>query len=450
MLRETLKSALSDTGYQDLRYQKIKTVLIRVRNDEVKSVDVIEKEGGHARALIGGGFGSLSFNKLDAAKSSLETCLKFSDLIPGEQKLAGVDPIIDTVHIHAEIDPRDVSLEDKKKLLLDYGKLAASFDNLAICDIEYQEEYSEKYYVNNEGADILQHSMVAGINFRMTSKTEGLTQQTRLSFGGGQDYKNFIGREDEVVAKAKQTVALLEAEAVKAGQYDVVLDPTVGGLFIHEAFGHLSEADNLLNSEGLRNTMALGKVFADKHFNVVDDPSEPGHSGSFIYDDEGTKGKKTYLIKDGKLNGRLHSRMTAGIVGEDATGHCRAKSFEFTPIVRMGNTYIESSTWSKEDIFASVKDGLYLFGTAGGQTSGDMYTFTVQGGYKIKDGQLDGMVRDITLTGNLFETLNNIVMIGDTRIMAEGGGCGKGGQILRANCKGSPFVRINGMSIGGR
>lgn len=450
MIRNKIKAALTDEGYQDLRYQKIKTVLIRVRNDQVKSVDVIEKEGGHARALTGGGFGTLSFNQLEDAKSSLNKCIKFSSLIPGQGKMAKVNSTVDTVELSAEIDPRDISLEEKKELVLAYGKLASSFEHLSICDIEYEEEYSEKYYVNNEGTDILQHQMVAGIKMRMTSKKNGLTQQTRLNYGGGQDYKRLVGREDELIAKVKQTIALLDAEPVKAGQYDVVLDPSVGGLFIHEAFGHLSEADNLLNSEALSKTMELGKVFAQRNFNVLDDPTEQGHSGSYVYDDEGTKAQKTYLIKDGKLSGRLHSRMTAAVVNEEPTGHFRAKDFEFTPIIRMGNTYIDAGDQTKEDIIGSVKNGLYLFGTAGGQTSGDMYTFAVQGGYKIENGKITDMVRDISLTGNLFETLKNIVMLGDSRHMVEGGGCGKGGQILKANCKGSPYVRINGMSIGGR
>lgn len=445
-----LNDALSDKGYQDLRFESMKNVLIKVRNENVQSVDVVEKQGGHARALTGGGFGTLSFNKLEDAKESMKKCVVFSDAIAGHMKMADAPRVNDNVTLDLDLDPRQVPLEDKVNLLKAYGKLASDLENLEICDVEYIELYKEKYYVNNEGTQIRQEQMSVAINFRMTSKNDHLTQQTRLSLGGGASFKNLLNKEEDVLNKAKQTVALLDAEPVIAGDYDVVLDPSVGGLFIHEAFGHLSEADNLLRSEALRETMTLGRFFGNKDLNVIDDPSEPGHSGSFIYDDEGVKAQKSYLIKEGQLAGRLHSRLTAGLTDEPITGHFRAKNYAYTPIVRMGNIYIDTGADTYEDIISSTENGLYLFGTAGGQTSGDMFTFAVQGGYKIEQGKITGMVRDIILTGNLFSTLKNIDKIGNERHMSKGGGCGKGGQILRTSCKGSPYIRIKSMSVGGK
>ena len=447
---EQLKQGLTSKGYQDLRYEKLKNIVINVRNDKVKSVDIIEKEGGHARALIGGGFGTLSFNDMKDVASSIEKCIVFSEAIPGEMAYAKVEVIQDKVSLSIDLDPRTIGLDEKVELLKSYGKLAAEVENLSICDIEYIELYKEKYYVTNEGTEITQEQLSATINFRMTSKNDQLTQQTRLSLGGGDSFSELLGKEEAVKAKAIQTVALLDAEPVVAGDYDVILDPSVGGLFIHEAFGHLSEADNLLRSEALKKTMTLGTEFASTALNVIDDPTETGHSGSYIYDDEGVKSKKTFLIKEGKLSGRMHSRLTAGLTGEAVTGHFRAKNYAYTPIVRMANIYIDKGQDTYEDIIASTKNGLYLFGTAGGQTSGDMFTFAVQGGYKVEDGKITTMVRDIILTGNLFTTLKNIDKISDERMMSKGGGCGKGGQILRTSCKGSPYIRIKGMSVGGK
>ena len=54
------------------------------------------------------------------------------------------------------------------------------------------------------------------------------------------------------------------------------------------------------------------------------------------------KAKKTYLIKDGILTGRLHSATTAASLNEELTGNARALNFEFEPIVRMTTTYIEA------------------------------------------------------------------------------------------------------------
>jgi TldD protein len=450
MDKKLLLSALGNEGYQDIRYQDMSIVSVKAKGRELKEVGVTKKSGGHARALTGGGFGSFSFNKAEDASTMLKQCIAASNLIPGKLVLAKTDVVQDKITISPKVDPRNVSVDEKIELLLKYCNQFMDYEGVATVDGDYYEQYVDKYYVNNEGTVIEQEEMICGIKFGITSKKDGLTQQTRLSLGGSQNFEDLLNAESLVQEKAKQTVDLLEAQPIVGGSYDVILDGDVGGLFIHEAFGHLSEADNLLGSPALKKTMELGTVFATPMLNVIDDPSMLGIPGSYIYDDEGVKGKRTYLIKDGVLSGRLHSRETAGEVVEEPTGHARAKDYSFTPVVRMGNIYIDKGPHKFEEMIASMENGLYLFGSAGGQTSGEMFTFTVQGGYIIKDGKIDKMVRDIVLTGNLFTTLKNIDMIGDSVDFSKAGGCGKAGQILITSGKGSAPIKIKNMVIGGR
>ena len=63
----------------------------------------------------------------------------------------------------------------------------------------------------------------------------------------------------------------------------------LAGVFVHEAFGHLSEADNVAENEKLQELMVLGKQFGAKHLNVVDGATIPGLRGSYAYDEEGTR-----------------------------------------------------------------------------------------------------------------------------------------------------------------
>jgi len=105
--------------------------------------------------------------------------------------------------------------------------------------------------------------------------------------------------------------------------------------------------------------MTLGKVFGGSHLNIIDSASRPGLRGSFKYDDEGTRSTKTYLIREGKLTGRLHSRETAAKMHEKPTGNARAINYRHPPIVRMTNTYIEPGECSFEDMIADIKDGVY-------------------------------------------------------------------------------------------
>lgn len=444
------KKALPSEGFCDLRYQDFSQTTIKGTQRELDTVAIIRKNGGNVRVLTGGGYGTFCFTDPRDIEMAFKEAKLASDLIEGSNAFHTVEVNCDTVKVNPKMDPRQVSIEDKKNLLNTYIEIFMNYEGIINLETEYYEQFTDTIILNNRGTEVRQEELICGISFRITSKRDDLTQITRLSFGGNEDYSNLLNKEDEVLAKAKQTVELLDAEPVVGGNYDVVLDSEVSGLFIHEAFGHLSESDNLVGNASLASTMTLGADFAVPEFNVIDDPTLGGYPGSYLYDHEGTKAKKVYLIKEGKLSGRLHSLESANHMNEEPTGHSRAKNFGFTPIVRMGNIYIDKDRHSLEDMIKSIDKGLYLFGSAGGQTSGDTFTFAVQGAYKIEKGQLTGMVRDLALTGHLFTTLKNIEMIGDEVDFSKAGGCGKGGQILIQSGKGSAPIKIKNMGIGGK
>ena len=82
--------------------------------------------------------------------------------------------------------------------------------------------------------------------------------------------------QDELARKAAQkAVELLDAKPVKAGQYPVVADQMLAGVFIHEAFGHLSEADFVYENPKAREMMTMGRRFGKGILNVFDDGSIP-------------------------------------------------------------------------------------------------------------------------------------------------------------------------------
>jgi len=229
-----------------------------------------------------------------------------------------------------------------------------------------------------------------------------------------------------------------------------VLDPILAGVFCHEAFGHLSEADFISENDRMREIMVLGKRFGGKHLNIVDGAAVPGLRGSFAYDEEGVAAHKTDLIREGVLVGRLHSRETAARMGEKPTGNARAINYQFPPIVRMTNTFIEPHQATFEEIVSEIKDGIYCKNWYGGMTSMEMFTFSAGEAYRIRNGKVEELLRPVVLSGNLFETLKNIDAIGNDVDMNQGGGCGKGGQSPLAVSNGSPHIRIRECLVGAK
>jgi len=200
----------------------------------------------------------------------------------------------------------------------------------------------------------------------------------------------------------------------------------------------------------MRQLMTLGREMGPKIVNVVDDGSMNRTIGSSSFDEEGTPTGKTYLIKNGTLAGHLHSLETAAKMGEKPTGNARAVSRHDPPIVRMTNTYIENGDLPLEQLFAGVDRGIYACDTFGGMTDGEMFTFSAAYGYRIENGKKGDLLRDVGLTGNVFETLKAIDAIANDLAFREGaGGCGKSGQMGLPVTEGSPHIRIRDVVIGG-
>ena len=131
------------------------------------------------------------------------------------------------------------------------------------------------------------------------------------------------------------------------------------------------------------------------------------------FDDEGQRAGETYLIRDGVLTGRLHSSMTAAVLGEKPTGNARALSFRYEPIVRMTTTTVAAGSSTREEVFSGVKDGYFVETVKHG---GGMSTFTIAPSmsWRIRDGQIANPVRIAVMTGTVFETLEEIDAVSDT------------------------------------
>ncbi|MCX7795087.1 MAG: TldD/PmbA family protein [bacterium] len=440
--------------YGELRIEESEITSISFRGKELEELSVSKSRGGNIRILGRYGWGFVSFNEINykSIRDYFEQAYSASNLILGEDlDIEYSGPTVDRVIIPMEKDFREIPLEEKKRLLSEYNDIMLNFSpKIQSTQIRYSDRFSRRYFINTEGVDVVQErGDIAGVLVAI-AKEGDLVEQYHYSIGGINGFQVIEGLHNEALHTAEMAVKLLSAPVIKGGEYTVVLDPRLAGVFIHEAFGHLSEADHVYENEKLRELMVIGKRFGPDFLNVVDDPTYQGLRGSYKYDDEGILARKTYLIKDGILVGRLHSRETAKKMGESITGNARAINYRFQPIVRMSNTYIEPRNYSFEELISDIKYGIYAVGAYGGQTSMEMFTFSAQEGYIIENGKIADLVRDVVLTGNVFVTLQNIEGIANDLRFSQGGGCGKGGQSPLPVSTGSPHIRIRNVVIGGR
>lgn len=452
-LNALIKKYETEVDYIEIRVEESESTLIGFRGPTIESLRQSSERGGCVRALYKGGWGFATFNKVteDAIEYFIQSAVKQAKLVGKDTSRLADVPVVDvTLPLNVKNDPRDVSLQRKIEILAAYNKqILEAHELIRMSSVKYSEKYAHKWFANSEGSYVDQEHIDLGGGLVPVAMKDGQTQMASVGFGTSNDFNVIAGHEKALAEACNNAVELLHAPAIEGGVYTVVVDPVLAGVFVHESFGHTSEAEKVFDNEGLAKVMKMGRQFGRPVLNIYDSGQDVGTRGFVAYDDEGVRAGKTDLIVEGKLVGRLHSRETAGRMGENATGNGRALNFKYPPIPRMRNTCIGNGESSFEDMVKHVKKGVYAVDAMGGQ-GGEMFTFTAGRGYMIRDGQIQEMVKNVTLSGNLFKTLENIDMIGnDFHTHDSGGGCGKGVQFPLPVSHSAPHIRIKDAVIAG-
>jgi TldD protein len=456
-MRDKIEEAVkrSKADYTEIRIEDKETCRVAFRGQDLETANTNIDKGGMVRCLIRNkGWGVTTFNDLDDLAAMVDQAYQCARVgtVPEPIELAPVEPVESVTTDMLGRDFRDVPLSAKKALAERYNQILLGYsDRIVDTQSIYSDGFTHLTLANSEGTYIEQDKPSVVIGAFATARDGDNVQQADEVFSSTRGYECVLDKDELVRKAAARSVELLGARPVQAGQYPVVIDQLLAGVFIHEAFGHLSEADFVYENPKAREMMTFGRRFGQSILNVYDDGSIPNLRGTTLYDDEGTPARRNWLIKDGVLVGRLHSRQTAAKMGETASGNARAVSYRFAPIVRMTNTAINNGEVPFEDMIKDIKLGIYACDAYGGETQLENFSFSSGYAYMIRDGRIAEMVKDVILAGNLFTTLENIDMIGnDFKWLNTGGGCGKAGQFPLPVGMGAPHIRIQNVVIGGQ
>lgn len=453
MDRERIERALASSraDYTEIRLETRHTTKVVYHGPRLETVDMTVNEGGIVRALVhSGGWGVSTFNSMDNLAQRVDQAYQSARVVQAEPiSLAEVPAAQDELRATLESDFRDVPLASKKGTVEAYNEILLSQAQIVDTQAVYADQFVTVTYANSDGAYIVEERPMVTISLLATARDGDNVQRASYGLGLPAGYDAVLGKEDEARATARQAIDLLSAETVVGGEYPIVCDPKLAGVFVHEAFGHLSEADFVYANPQAQEMMVLGRRFGRETLTIVDDGTLPGMRGTHPYDDEGTRTQRTELVREGVLVGRLHSRETAARMGEAPTGNARATRYRYAPIVRMTNTFIESGESSFEEMISDIKLGVYACDAIGGQTMLENFSFSAAHGYMIRNGKIAELVKDVSLSGNLFTTLQNIDMVGNDLSISNRGMCGKGQGGLAVST-GAPHIRIQDVVMGGR
>ena len=430
---------LDKFDFAEVRIEETNGLGVKVNDGEIK-INSGSSFGISVRLLINGSWGFASTN----AKSEKD----FDQMVHSAQKMANIEK--GKVKINeGEVEKGEFGkkhtlgeIDEITKILLS-GEKDLKDQLVKSTTISYSESVARKTYLNSLGSEIIQNE-----NYQYLSVSAIAKKGESMQRCGERSWSKtgFRDLDFEIFTKARErTIKMLDAKKSKKGRFSVVLDPEMTGVLSHEAVGHACEADSVADGESILKNKK-GKRIANELVSIVDDPNEKDF-GSYLFDDEGVRAKRTTLVEKGILKGFLNSRESAFELSEELNGHARAETFSEVPSVRMSNTYFQKGKSKLEEVF-DIKEGIYLKGMKGGSvdivTGGFM--FKAEEAYQIRKGELEELMEDTTITGNVLQTLLKVKKVAND-FGTSPGICGKFGQHVPVS-DGGPHIQIENMTIG--
>lgn len=436
--------------YADVRMIEKYSLAIRIQNGEVEQDSVLSNMGALVRVYDGTMWYTASTDNVKEIQQELDNLASVAT--PNAEIYE--NPIVKKFQVNRdkiccfdeEKDLRKVTRKQWMELLDKYAAICTreEISEISAWHAGVACNYVRKSFYSCKGAEIIQDSQQCMLGVGFDFNVNGIPSC------GGKIYNKYfmeelLNHEEEIIQERDRCLHFARnAVQLEPGEYTCVLAPNATAMFVHESFGHKSEADFVLNDKTLQEEWTMGKKVGSEKVSICDRGDLQKH-GYTPYDDEGTKAEGIWLMKKGVLTGRLHDANSAAILGEELTGNARAQGYSNTPLVQMTNTFMEAGDDDPQEMIKGVKDGIYIYDVKYGTGQA---TFTIKPGiaYRIRNGEICEPVRINVLTGSVFQALFDIDAVGTDYELFDTYTCGKGGQTVDVSA-GGPSIRVKKLTV---
>ena len=455
-IKKILNLALSKGGdFSEVFLEYKIFTFIKMEDDIIKETAESIDLGMGIRVISGDKTGYGYTNNL-SFKDMKKAALTAAQIASGHKKTTPfeLEPAASKFNLYQTVYPsHDALLEKKIDIVKRAYTTALDFDSKIIkVKAALTDQIQNIVIANSEGLLISDRRPLVKLTCMAIAEKKG--QREAGFYGGGgrvglEYFDSILTAEDIGKESSQEALHLLDAVLPPAGEMPVILAPGHSGVLIHEAVGHLLEADFIRKKTSVFWNK-LGKKIGAGTVNIYDDPTIPFFRGSYNIDDEGTIPEKTCLVHQGVLTDLLQDRLSARMMNKKTNGHGRRQDHTCIPLPRMSNTFIDTGEFSAEEILKSVNRGFYALRFQGGQVEDSgKFTFSVSSGYLIEKGKKTVPIKQATLIGSNIDILNKIEMVGsDLEFGLQTGVCGKDGQGVPVN-DGCPTLKITAMTVGG-
>jgi TldD protein len=451
--------------YTEARAEHSEGTAFSMKNGILHAAGFQREDGIGIRLIVGGAMQFISTNEL--SKSVLREMI--DKAVRSGRKSARLASKIDmsdapvekvSYKVKQKVRSSDVDSRGKIEELFDIeAELKESKLGIPARFLSLSDEVVHKCFVNSEGSRISSVTPYVSFYSLITVNEGAQTAQRSIQLDetGGWEVVKGWNLPCKILEEAKALFNNLKyGKPAPKGKLDIVAAPEVVGIAMHESVGHPYEADRILGREAAQAGESfmtpdmIGRRIAKEFVNVVDDPAVPGSAGYFLFDDEGVRAKRKYLIKDGVINELLHNRETAFSLNTRSNGSARAMDYESEPIVRMSNTFLLPGELSEEEIIEDVKLGVYMKSFMEWNIDDKRMNERYVGSeaYLIQRGQVTHPVKKPVLETTTFDFFSAVDAVGD-KVGYYAGTCGKGEPMQGVPVwMGGPSVKLKGVRLG--
>jgi TldD protein len=464
-------------SHADLRIHRITTELVQLRDGELETAVLSREIGLAVRVIVDGTWGFASHAELDLAVAA-ETARRAVQVARGlgplnaERIELAPEPVYpDATWVSSyQIDPFTLSAADKIVVLQEYSGRLLAADGVDHVSAGMQAAKEQTFYADIYGSSITQQrvrvmpmleavTVDAAAGMFDTMRTLAPPTARGWEAVAGDDVWNW---NQELAELPTLLAEKSKAPSVTAGPTDLVIDPSNLWLTIHESVGHATEYDRAIGYEAayagtsFATPDKLGMMrYGSPVMNVTADRTVEFGLASVGYDDEGVQAQTWDLVRDGIFVGYQLDRAFAPKLGQPRSNGCSyADSPRHVPIQRMANVSLQPGPedLSTDDLIGRVQDGIYIVGDKSWSIDMQRYNFqfTGQRFFRIRDGRLDGQLRDVAYQATTTDFWGSMEAVGGPSTWRLGGAfnCGKAqpGQVAAVS-HGCPSALFRGINV---
>jgi PmbA protein len=376
---------------------------VSFENDKLKSARSSQSTGMSVKVILEGKIGSSHTTDIDDVGGVVARALEAAEFgspahfqFPGPQEGPEVKVYDDAV------------LPVTKGHMVGIGEemmaLVKAYNSDIILDAGAGKAVSRREFANSSGVQFATDST----SFSVWVHGQWVRGTDILSAGHSFGWRKREIDHAEIAGKAVELFRMAENIApITSGELPVIFTPGGMSVLLLALRLGLNGKSVFLGSSPLAGR--LGDRIADERLSITDNPLLDYASRSGRHDGEGVPHRIIPLVEQGIVRNFLYDLDTAGRAGTESTGHgvgCGPTNL----VVGEGDTPLQ-------EMIESIEEGLLVHSVMGlgqGNPISGEFSVNVHLGYKIDHGEIVGRVKDVMLAGNTYDSLKNIVAIGDT------------------------------------